>query len=130
MRMLRLMLPLLFAAMAFQGTARADEALSAAEVKQILTGHTALGTTSRGSPYWLYRRADGTQSVETGSGFSDEGEWSVKDDGALCSVWEKIRDGEEHCTKIYRTGENRYYAIRTDDSKSVFKMLKGNPENL
>lgn len=130
MRIVRSLLPLLIVAVAAPSLAHADDAMSAQEVKQVLTDNTAQGSTSRGTPYWLYRRADGTQALETDSGFSDEGEWSVKEDGTMCSEWEKIRDGEEHCTKIYRTGENRFYAIRTDGSKSVFKMLKGNPENL
>ncbi|MDD9925825.1 MAG: DUF995 domain-containing protein [Rhodospirillaceae bacterium] len=87
---MRSLLPLLIVAVAAPSLAHADDAMSAQEVKQVLTDNTAQGSTSRGTPYWLYRRADGTQALETDSGFSDEGEWSVKEDGTMCSEWKKF----------------------------------------
>ena len=123
-------MPLLVVGIFVHGNARADEPLSAAELKAVLLGNTSIGSTSKGTPYWLYRNPDGSQALETDSGFTDEGNWWVTDDGKMCSKWEKIRDGAENCGKVYRVSKDRYRTTSADGNDAYFKQVQGNSENL
>lgn len=130
MKTLPTCLMICLAAFALSGIARADEPMTATQVKEAMIGNTSIGTTSRGGPYWVFRREDGTQAIETDSGFSDEGNWHITEDGQMCSTWEKIRGGEEQCLKYFPLGNDRYRYTRPDGSEADFKVVKGNPENL
>ncbi len=130
MTSLRIFLPILFATFALSGIAKADQPLTPTQMKEALIGNTGVGTTSRGTPYWVYYRENGEQAIETDSGFSDEGTWRISDKGQWCSKWEKIRDGEELCLTIFPDGKDRIKYTKPDGSESGFKIVKGNPENL
>ncbi len=87
--------------------AAADESvLTGAEIKQLLIGATAYGTSSRGAPYQVRYAADGSMSLSM-SGFSDSGQWSL--DGDLyCAQWNKVRDGKHGCWKVIQKDSRNF----------------------
>ena len=131
MNILRFCLIVCLATFALNGVAGADEPMTAAAVKEAMTGNTAVAPRRSGDGfYYLFRGADGYQAMESDNGFSNEGKWHVTEDGQVCSVWEKMCGGEERCVTYYSLGDDRYKFVRPDCSGGEFKVVKGNPKDL
>jgi len=52
-----------------------------------------------------------------GTDFTDTGTWRIKD-GRLCTRWTKIRNGEEACVTVYKTGERARASFLPDGTLS------------
>lgn len=44
--------------------------------------------------------------------FADTGTYRIDGD-TICGKWNKIRNGREACSRLYRIGENRYRVVYT-----------------
>lgn len=100
--------------------------LAAAEVKSMIVGNTTSVTMESGTNSTAFFRSNGTMFAKNSRGNSSGGTWEVKQDGQLCTMWEKWGS---KCVKIYPSGVefkeideggNLYLTIK--------QVRKGNPE--
>lgn len=103
--------------------------LSAAEIQNIFTGNTAVGTTAEGRSFEVLYRADGTISGNLGP-IKDHGKWDVDADGRLCSQWTKVRNGQRTCSELFAEGDQIAYYDASGKRGGSYRMEQGNPKNL
>ncbi|NNJ90915.1 MAG: hypothetical protein HKP55_04505 [Gammaproteobacteria bacterium] len=126
-------------------TAWADTALSGNEIKQVISGNTAVGhRPKKASKEYLtksiliqtYFKVN-NQLVERGldargSPFPAHGSWRVKKNKLCFTYSDSIRkSGKEMCRKVIRKDDGTYEILRKGKVKRVWKeILPGNPHNL
>jgi len=141
-RMLRSKRLALFALLALAAGCKTEEekcldsggkVLTTAEVKKIYTGNTMSGTIpDLNTKFHVYYHYDGTMVGRAFSGVgqqSDQGFYTVKADGRICSRWSKWQGSG--CALIYRhQGEYKIFNPTTGALFARQQMRKGNSENL
>lgn len=96
--------------------------LTSAQIKGLLSGKTTVGTNTKGRSYEVMRAADGKMDLTAGS-FSDKGKWWVEGPNLYCSQWNKLRNGEKGCRRVYDIGE-KYQFISLDGSEGAVFTIK------
>jgi hypothetical protein len=91
--------------------------LTALEIRTLIAGNTASGTTSSGKPYWLKFQSGGTVAYHEGD-FGTSGSWRVGAD-SLCSRFPNINNGTEECYTLYRTADGTNYVYERPDGNAI-----------
>ena len=97
------------------------EPLAKNDVIEKMTDITGYATNKDGTNIIIYRDSDGTvrgKASWTGGSEKDTGQWRVRDDGAMCTEWNKWLNGQEACYRIYDVGDSL-----------IFTNIKGPGEN-
>ena len=81
--------------------------LSGDQIKQLLSGATSKLRTDRGANVEVQYAASGNVSVNSDTGFSDSGKWSVEGDN-YCAEMTKIRNGRKGCWEVRHLNGNDY----------------------
>lgn len=109
----------LAAGLAVPAAVMADEYLTDAELKVMLSDTVRTGKTKDGVPWTIRSNADGTQTMVAGKkkDFRDSSTYVIRDNSS-CETWKKIEDGRETCWRFKKTGDNEYVSIKPDGSVS------------
>jgi hypothetical protein len=102
------------AALSLSMPAMAEHGRISAEVdlRALYSGATEKGN-SRGMKFEIKYADDGTATVQTDSGRTDSGRWTIEN-GAQCLTWNKIRRGKKACFAIHHMGGNNYHLEALD----------------
>jgi len=127
-------------------TAWADTALSGIEIKEIISGNTAVGHRQKTKVVRDYMKKsilfqtyfnENKQLVERGidqqgSPFPAHGTWRIKKDKLCFTFRDSIRkSGKEMCHKVIRKDDETYELTKKGKVNRVWKeILSGNPHNL
>ena len=97
--------------------------LSASEIRNQLVGNTGTGPMSGSlANFSVYLAPDGSAIAKLPSGV-DQGRWRVSQDDQLCMVWERYRNGQEFCQRVYRDGD--VYRLVNNNSVEVLRFQAG-----
>lgn len=99
-----------------------NKPLSSTKIKQLFSGKTGSGTSSKGRSYQVTYNTDGTAVLSSGS-YSDSGKWWVEGKDTYCSQWTKLRDGAKRCLHIYDIGD-KFQSVDMDGYASSTFTLK------
>jgi hypothetical protein len=97
--------------------ASADEYLTDAELKVMLSNTIRTGKTKDGVPWTIHSNADGTQTLVAGKkkDFKDSSTYVIRDNSS-CETWKKLENGRETCWRFKKIGDNEYVSIKPDGS--------------
>ncbi|WP_299622002.1 hypothetical protein [Pelagibius sp.] len=102
--------------------ALADEKLTAAEIRTLLDGRTALGNW-RGTDTRQYFATSGLTVYLEKGGIPDEGKWRVDEaKNQYCSWWQR---GGWSCYDVETDGATHYWVSPGSDYRSPFTMTDG-----
>ena len=77
-----------------------------AALRALYSGATEKGMIRGKEKFEIKYADDGTAMVETESGKSDSGKWTIED-GAHCLAWNRIRRGKKACFAVHhKTGDD------------------------
>jgi hypothetical protein len=91
--------------------------LTGLEVRNLIAGNTASGTTRNGTPYWLKFQSGGTVAYHEGD-YGTTGSWRVASD-SLCSAFPHINNGVEECYTLYRTADGTNFVYERPDGHAI-----------
>ncbi len=66
---------------------------------------------------------DGTVSVQVGANFNDTGRYWINDSG-WCSQYQRIRQGQQACFRVYQTGPNAWSTVTDKGEADVTFRLR------
>ncbi len=92
--------------------------LNGNDIANTVSGNTVSGRTSDGKPYYMKFQRSGTVTFREGADFSANGGWRVLSD-QLCTHFDNIANGVEHCYAIYRNGPNGDFVYERPDGHPI-----------
>jgi hypothetical protein len=93
-----------------------------------LFGNTVVSMTPDGTRVHYFVEPDGTLSMRTSDGVTDEGRWRVREQtGDTCVTWRSLRNGEELCSWFRLDGDN---LVQTGADGRVLNVAKVMPGRL
>ena len=92
------------------------------EFVTIMNGNTLDATNKAGVKFKAYFLGGGIATFEGEDGTRDQGRWRIKDD-EVCVTWKTINDGQEHCARVYATGNE--FVWRGETVSGEGKLLGG-----
>ena len=103
---------------------QAQTPLTAAQVRDLVVGHTASGEVSGSTiVFKMYVEPDGTAMANLPSGM-DHGRWWLTKDDQLCFHWHVYRGGRDYCERAYRVGDK--YKFVSPTTEGIFTFAEGN----
>lgn len=98
--------------------AHAGDFLSGDEIKSIYTGKTAKGVhLKKGFSYMAYFSPDGALIQKKDDGDTNEGKWSVDDEGRQCVSWNG--SGVTKCFPLVNNNDGSYTKVKVKGSKHI-----------
>jgi hypothetical protein len=92
--------------------------LSGSDIAATVSGNTISGRTSDGKPYYMKLQRSGIVTFHEGANFTANGGWRVLSD-QLCTHFDNIASGTEHCYTIYRNGPNGDFVYERPDGHPI-----------
>jgi hypothetical protein len=113
------------------------ESLTKSEVSELMVGVTERGVAPSGSKYMVYRAENGEIRGKAWGSWgddTDQGTYTIAEDGLYCSKWQNWNDGKERCWRVYEEGDDIIYAGVSGGAQDIevqkSNIVEGNPENL
>jgi hypothetical protein len=113
------------------------ELLTKSEVNDLIVDTTQSGIAPSGNNYIVYRSQNGEMRGKAWGSWgqsTDEGTYTVAEDGLYCAEWQDWNDGRERCWRVYEEGDDIVYAGVSGGADDIevqkSDIVKGNPENL
>jgi len=109
--------------------ASAQDALTANEIRILLTGNTVYAKTDKNRTVFIYYDPNGTmQGWNKQKNYRDQGTWDVSDDHQYCRKWKRWwKPRKWTCSHVYPLGDDKYFWSK---KKRVLQFLEGDPKNL
>ena len=92
--------------------------LNGYDIANTISGNTVSGRTSDGKPYYMKFQRSGIVTFREGADFSASGGWRVLAD-QLCTHFDNIANGVEHCYTVYRNGANGDFVYERPDGHPI-----------
>jgi len=121
------------------GPAVADSvALSAEEVKSLITGNTIVAETRlprftdrKDKTFYIHIKQDGTLKIKTFTGDVDTGRWEITSEGQYCSQYDNTRKGKQSCYQVKKSDAGYFlFDVKRKIVSSTFAVKPGNAEGL
>lgn len=104
--------------------ASAQQALDAKAASAWYSGITVEGMTSDGNTVRVYHSPTGIAKGLIAGQYTNDGPWTIRDDGAVCVDWRDKAWGKYPCYWIKEDTEGYWKLERVDDSKNFIRVRR------